>query len=439
MKTLFTAAAVSLTLLGAPLTSHASLLSTVTAIPDFAALAKSQSLAVVNIKTSEGATHFNSDVDEVPGLELLRQFGVDVHVEAFHQGDEANTTGFFIDREGLILTSARALGSARTVSVTLTDGRNVKGEVLGVDLPSDVALIRVEGKAWPALKLGNSDAVASGDWVATLGNLTGPSTTIMRGLIAGVTPADASPRHTPHFEIDAPARSLMAGAPLFNASGDVIGMQSYRVTAGLNLPVATPINVIQKVKAALLAHGKVEAGVLGVGTQNVDRALAHTLGLTRAQGALLTSVSGAAQKAGLKVGDVITALNGQALINAAELPAVLAQSMPGDTVTVTFVRNKATQTVTATLEAPKPQMVAKKEPTATLQGISFRALAPNEGDGVRVTHVSGPSELRPGDIVTSINSVPVKALADLKRFESAKELLFYVNRNGHPFFTAISH
>lgn len=443
MKLLLTAAAVSFTLLGAPMTSQASLISTVTAIPDFAALVKSQSSAVVNLQAGEGTTRFDSDVDDVPGLELLRQFGVDVHVQAYHQSSHSNATGFVVDANGLILTSAQALGGSNAVSVTFTDGRTLKGTVLGRDLQSDVALIKVDAKGLPALKLGNSNDVVPGTWVATLGNLAGPSTTVTRGLIASLTPAQDSPRQTPHFEIDAPSRALMAGAPIFNAAGEVIGLQSYRVTAGLNMPVATPINVAKKVQKALETTGKVESGFLGVGYQNVDRTLATSLGLDRPQGALLTSVKGPAERAGLKVGDVIVTVNNQPLMNAAELPVVLSGTMPGDTVPVTIVRNKEKSTRTVTLGAPErtPQIEAKP-PQTTLHGVTFRALTPDEvkvlGHGVLVTSVTGKTELRPGDVVVTINSNPVKALSDLKGFEKAEQLLYYVNRNGHPFFTAMT-
>jgi serine protease Do len=342
-------------------------------------------------------------------------------------------SGFIIDANGVVLTNAHVVEGADEVRVKLTDKREFKGKVVGVDHLTDVAVVKIDATGLPAMKLGDPAKIRVGDWVLAIGSPFGFENTVTAGIVSGTSRSLPEGSYVPFIQTDAAVNPGNSGGPLLNTRGEVIGINSqiYSRTGGyMGLAFAIPIDVAANVKDQLLAHGKVQRGRIGVGIQEMNAQLAQSFGLERPQGALVSQVEpgGPAEKAGLKPGDVILSYNGKALQGSNDLPPLVASTKPGSKATLEVLRNGKRDQIAVTLGELKPESAAQAQPEQGERGgklgLAVRPLSPEERkqldgqQGLVVQQVSGPAAragIRPGDLITMVNGTPVKSVDDLRR------------------------
>jgi len=428
-------------------------------LPDFASIVEANKGAVVNITATvrrpqqmqlpfggnSGGDSSGGDEDNNPLNEFFRRFQQPMpNVPMQGMG-----SGFIIDPNGVVLTNAHVVEGADEVRVKLTDKREFKGKVAGVDHLTDVAVVKIEATGLPAVKIGDPAKVRVGDWVLAIGSPFGFENTVTAGIVSGTSRSLPEGSYVPFLQTDAAVNPGNSGGPLLSARGEVIGINSqiYSRTGGyMGLAFAIPIDVAANVKDQLLAHGKVERGRIGVGIQEMNAQLAQSFGLERPQGALVSQVEpgGPAAKAGLKPGDVILSYNGKPLQGSNELPPLVASTKPGTKATLEVLRNGKRETLALTVGELKPEPVAKAEPQqgegGGKLGLAVRPLSPEERkqlggmQGVLVQQASGPAAragIRPGDLITMVNGAPVKSVDDLRRAaEKAKGTVAVLVKRG---------
>jgi serine protease Do len=243
-------------------------------------------------------------------------------------------SGFIISPDGYILTNAHVVANGDEVWVRLTDRRELKAKVIGSDKQSDIAVLKIDAKNLPTVKIGNSKSVNPGEWVAAIGSPFGFENSVSAGIVSakGRSLPDAS--YVPFLQTDVAVNPGNSGGPLFNLKGEVIGINSliYSRSGGYQgLAFAIPIDVAASVKTQLVKSGKVERGRIGVAIRAVSQSLAQSFGLERPMGALVASVEpgGPADKAGIQSGDVLLGVNGKAVERSSELPPLIAAVKPG--------------------------------------------------------------------------------------------------------------
>jgi serine protease Do len=265
-------------------------------------------------------------------------------------------SGVIVKPDGYILTNHHVVDRAEQVTVELNDGRSLKAKVVGSDQPSDLAVLKIEGTNLPTLAPGDSDAVRVGDVVLAMGNPLGVGQTVTMGIVSakGRATAVGDGGFEDFIQTDAPINEGNSGGALVNTRGELIGINSQILTpSGGNIGIgfAIPANMAKNVMTQLIDKGKVRRGLLGVTVQPVTSDIARSLGLERVSGALVSSVTtgSPADKAGVRRGDVITAVNGQAIKDGNTLKNEVAQMMPGSSVKLAVLRGGKEQTLSATL------------------------------------------------------------------------------------------
>ena len=430
-----------------------------TQLPDFSELVESNGKSVVNIAIVRSAAQVPAQMQGIPP-ELLRRFGIPGMPGQGQPGPQARGvgSGFIISADGLILTNAHVVEDAAELVVRLADKREFKGKVLGADKLTDVAVVKIDAKDLPALRLGSSDKLRVGEWVAAIGSPFGLESSVTAGIVSAKSRNLPDDRLVPFIQTDVAVNPGNSGGPLFNMAGEVVGINSqiFSTSGGyMGLSFAIPIDLAVKIKDQLVKDGKVSRGRLGVGIQGMDQALAETFGLQSPQGALVSKVESgqAAAKAGLKEGDVILEFNGKPLKDSAELPALVAESRPGSEVKLKIWRDRAEKTLdlkigTAEAEAAT-QVAAGKEPAPQGKlGVAVRPLQPQEAQqlglegGMVVQESSGPAAkagIRSGDVIVSVNGKPVKSIEELRKqvAEAKGTAAVLVERQGGRLFVPV--
>ncbi len=362
-------------------------------------------------------------------------------------------SGFIIDSKGLVLTNNHVVDGAVTLKVRLEDGRAFDGEVLGRDPLTDVALVRIKGKfdALPAVKLGDSSAMRTGDWVVAIGNPFGLAQSVSAGILSAADRQIGASRYDQFLQTDAAINPGNSGGPLFNLKGEVIGMNTAILQTGTGIGFAVPSNLIKAIVPQLEKSGTVTRGWLGVGIQDVSPALAKALSVPQRDGALITSVNpgSPAQKAGLKEEDVVLAIDGERINNSGALTRLIALKRPDATVALSVVRaGKPTDVKVKLGVRPDLENIGdmRKPEVATGEthkiGISFQDMDPRlaEGTGlpksaalvIGVTPGSPADEagLSRGMAVVELNRAPITTRDELttalKALKSGSVALFRV-------------
>ncbi len=377
-------------------------------------------------------------------------------------------SGVVISRDGYILTNNHVIDGADSISVEFTDGRTLTARLVGSDKASDVALLKVNADALPALTLGNSDAVQVGDVVLAVGNPLGVGQTVTMGIISakGRATGTGDGSYEDFLQTDAPINRGNSGGALVNTKGELIGINSQILSnTGENIGIgfAIPANMARHVTDQLRKDGKVHRSQLGVTIQPVTSDMAASLGLKEVGGVIIGTVEpgSAADRAGLKQGDVIEAFGGQTVKDLNSLRNRVADTPPGSSTTVTIVRDGAKRDVPVTLtEAAAGSSSENGESDSTTAadssalGISVAPLTPELADrlnlpksakGVVVQDVNPDGRaagagLQPGDVIQQVNRQSVQTVEELRaavRRNADKPALLLISRDGRNLFVTV--
>ncbi len=420
------------------------------ALPNFTGLVQRYGPAVVNITVTQRATKTNAnphrqlqpggddESDDDPFSQFFRglPFGPNGPQRAVPRNgiiQRGLGSGFIVSPDGYIMTNAHVVDGATDVLVKLTDRREFKAKVIGSDKKSDIAVIKIDAKNLPVVSVGSADRVQVGEWVVAIGSPFGFDNTVTAGIVSAKARSLPSDNFTPFIQTDVPVNPGNSGGPLFNLSGEVIGINSqiFSESGGFQgISFAIPIDIAINVKDQLVAHGKVTRARIGVVIQDVNQGFANTFKLPRPMGALVSDVEadGPASKAGLKSGDVITKLDGKDIERSADLPARVATLKPGSTTHLEVYRNGKPIDVAVSLGELKDTVAVAKADEAESGGrlgVSVRPLRPEEAkqlggassNGLLVEESSGAAAeagIQAGDVILSFNGQSVQSADQLK-------------------------
>ena len=301
-------------------------------LPDFVKLVEDNGPGVVNIQMIRNArTVENAGIPGLDprGAEIFRRFGIPFDFGPQEIPEQRGTgSGFIVSSDGIIMTNAHVVEGADELIVRLTDKREFKGKVLGSDKQTDIAVIKIEAKDLPVLKIGDSSKLKVGEWVAAIGSPFGLDNTVTAGIVSALSRNLPSDQYVPFIQTDVAVNPGNSGGPLFNMQGEVVGINSqiFSTSGGfMGLSFAIPIDLAMQIKDQLVKDGRVTRGYVGVFIQEINQELADSLGLKTPEGALVTKTEkdSPAEKAGLRERDVILALNGKKVTSSVTLPSLV--------------------------------------------------------------------------------------------------------------------
>jgi serine protease Do len=423
-------------------------------LPDFTQLVEQASPAVVNISTTQKLPERKVSDQQAPDLEglppMLREFferGMPQQRAPRGGGQrEAQSlgSGFIISPDGYILTNNHVITGADEIIVRLADRSELKAKLVGTDPRSDVALLKIDGKDLPVLKLGKSQDLKAGQWVVAIGSPFGFDHTVTQGIVSAIGRSLPNENYVPFIQTDVPINPGNSGGPLFNLNGEVVGINSqiYTRSGGfMGVSFAIPIDVAMDVSNQLKSGGKVSRGWLGVVIQEVNKDLAESFGLDKPAGALVAQIQddGPAAKGGLQVGDVILSMNGQPIVMSADLPHLVGALKAGSKAKLEVIREGKRQNVELTVgaipeEGATLDALGNTKPGAERSsnrlGIAVAELTDEQKktfdlkSGVVIKEVQdGPAALiglQPGDVITHLNN---QAIDSTKQFTDIAKAL----------------
>ena len=393
-------------------------------IPDFADLVERASPAVVNIRTTEKV--MVQQQGGIPGMpedqaEFFRRFfGVPIpglpnnpkqaqpNSGKPQEAERGVGSGFIIESNGLILTNAHVVEGATTIYVTLTDKREFKAKLLGMDKRTDVAVVKIEARDLPKLPLGDSSKVRVGEWVLAIGSPFGLENTVTAGIVSAKSRDTGD--YLPFIQTDVAVNPGNSGGPLLNTAGQVIGINSQifsRSGGYMGISFAIPIDEAMRVADQLRTNGKMTRGRIGVALGEMTKEVAESLGLGKPRGAYVRNVEsgGPAAAGGVEAGDVIVSFNGRDIAKSTDLPRIVGDTKPGTSVPLQVWRKGATRELMVTVSDSESAQTAKKADAPAGNGGGSNAL------GVVVTDLSDAKKkdlgLKGGAEVTGLGDGPL--------------------------------
>jgi serine protease Do len=417
----------------------------VAALPNFAPLVDKFGPAVVNVDVVQSPQQASGpgggQGGEDPFSDFFRRFGIpgpEGRGGGPAQPQRGSGSGFIVTPDGYILTNAHVVADADQVTVKMNDRREYAAKVIGIDQATDVAVIKIEAKNLPTVRPGDPSKLRPGEWVLAIGSPFGFENSATAGIVSATSrslPSEGNSNYVPFIQTDVAVNPGNSGGPLFNLQGEVVGINSqiFSRTGGyMGLSFAIPIDVAMDVRDQLIKTGHVTRGRIGVQIQNVDGQLADSFGLDRPRGALVSTVvkDGPSEKAGVKPGDVILAVNDKPVEVSSELPTVIARMKPGSNVALTVLRDGKEQKLNVKVDQlPEPELRTasmrgkRGADQASQLGLAVRPLDPTERQQVEtegnlvVEQVTGPAlaaGVQQGDIILAINGKKVKTVAELQ-------------------------
>lgn len=408
------------------------------ALPQFTQLIKRASPAVVNI-TTQGAPVVPLDQTDAPSSEQLfeelyqRFFNERGQSAPYSFDHNPRGSGFILSSDGYIVTNHHVVAKASEIKVKLSDRREFKAQLIGSDLRTDVALLKVDAKNLPTVKLGNSDRLEVGEWVLAIGSPFGFDHSATSGIISALGRNLPSDNYVPFIQTDVAINPGNSGGPLFNLAGQVIGINSqiYSRSGGfMGVSFAIPIKVAMGVIDQLKMQGYVSRGWLGVYIQEVDQELAQSFNLLKPTGALVAQVTEGGPAVGLlRIGDIILEFNGKPIPNAAVLPSMVGMTAAGTVVHLTIMREGQRLPVNLTIsELPAPTLPTEDlmapdsegEQNSALLGMELGELDQEAKQALVVSQglvvekiVGNPAQqagVEVGDVLTLFNNQPITSL-----------------------------
>jgi serine protease Do len=429
----------------------------VNALPNFAPLVEKSGPAVVNVDVVQNPKSLggSGDDDAEGGSEddplgdFFRRFGLPNGpngrggrgFQFQPQPQRGSGSGFIVSPDGYILTNAHVVMDADQVTVKMNDRREYPAKVVGIDQRTDVAVIKIDAKNLPVVRIGDPQKLKPGEWVLAIGSPFGFENSATAGIVSATSRSlpNEGNNYVPFIQTDVAVNPGNSGGPLFNLQGEVIGINSqiFSRTGGyMGLSFAIPIDVAMDVRDQLIKTGHVTRGRIGVTIQNIDGQLADSFGLDRPRGALVTTVvkDGPGAKAGVQPGDIILTVNEHVVETSSELPAMVARIKPGQEANLTVWREGKERAIKVKVDAlDKPETEVASNNTkgksndaagrAAELGLAVRPLDPREKEQLNtegtlvVEHVTGPAlaaGVQQGDVILTVNGKPVKTVADLQ-------------------------
>jgi len=442
----------------------------VTGLPDFTELVEKTGPAVVNIRVTQFGTRNSrsssqrgergEDHPEVP--EFFKRFMPDAPGSG--QPDRMGAgSGFIYSKDGYILTNHHVVEDADEIIIRMADRREFEAELIGSDAASDIAVLKINAdEDLPFLKLGESESIKPGQWVAAIGSPFNFEQTVTAGIVSAKGRSNRAQQYVPFIQTDVAINRGNSGGPLLNMDGEVIGINSWILSSSggyIGLSFSIPVEVAARTAIQLRETGKVERGLLGVVVGVVTREMAEVLGLDRPIGALVNDISpgGAADRAGIQPGDVILSFNDDPLEIWSDLPPLVGANPPGTEATVTVRRDNKEQVFDVTLDAldsEDDEAIAGADDSVSssnalglaVESINSerrRELGDPEG-GVVIAEVESDDAwragLRPGDVILMVNNRSVENMDDFEtlvsKVEVGKAVALRVWRNGASSFIA---
>ena len=349
----------------------------------------------------------------------------------------------FDAKNGYIVTNAHVVENANEITVTLQDSRDLKAEVVGRDAPSDVAVLKVAPGNLTQVALGDSTRIEVGDFVVAIGNPFGLQHTVTSGIVSGLSRSGINPEGFEDFiQTDASINPGNSGGALVNLKGELIGINTAILSGpggNIGIGFAIPVNMARTVMDQLLKFGAVKRGLLGVQIHAVTSDIAQSLGLGNTQGALVTQVveGSAAEKAGIRPGDVVTSVNGQPVKSNTELRNAIGLMSVGDKVDIGLLREGSARRITATIaESPNTPVATATESSSihqALEGVTLADAPQSGGALVRRVEAGSPAQqvgLRENDLIVGVNRARVGNVAQLRELAKDAPLLMLNVRRG---------
>ncbi len=402
---------------------------------DFSDLVQQVTPGVARVNVTK--TVSEAELAKAQTADLLRQFFGD-RVRIPEQAvtptiEHAYGTAFFVTSNGYMLTNHHVVEGADNITVTLNDRTELDATLIGSDERSDVAVLKVSGRQFPALPIGDSDLIKVGEPVLAIGSPFGFDYSASAGIVSAKSRSFSRETSVPFIQTDVALNPGNSGGPLFNQRGEVIGINS-RIFSGtggyMGLSFSIPIDAAMDIYEQLKSNGEVARAYLGIYPQDIDRNLAEVYQLARPQGALLTRVSpdSPAQKAGLKTGDIILQYNDSKIMRASDLLNLINRARPNDTFRAQVQRNGKQLTVSGKLSQAPSDVQAQgrdQQNNEVRVGLRLRNLTPDEQaelatddkTGVLVTAVdptglAARSGIMAWDIITNLHQKPIASATD---------------------------
>jgi len=441
-------------------------------LPDFTELYEKQGATVVSIDVTQKIkrSRFPDLSEDDPFYEFFRRFGGQIPRRGMPQRDleqQSVGSGFIIGSDGYIVTNAHVVDGADEVNVKLTDRREFKAKVIGLDKRTDVALLKIDAKDLPKATIGDPEKLKVGEWVVAIGKPFGLENTMTAGIVSAKGRDLPQENLIPYIQTDAAVNPGNSGGPLFNLKGEVVGINAliFSQTGGfMGLSFAVPIDVAMNAVNQIREKGRVTRGKIGVQIQEVTKETADAFGLPKLGGALVNSVEkgGPADKAGVETGDIIVKADGHEVHTSSELPRIITAIKPGTKVTLTVWRKGAQRDIAVTVaeikdEAstpPRRSSPAQKEKgkpnriglvLVDLTDEQKKELEIKNGVGIEDITGSVRGNVQPGDVILAIvnrgqtteakSAEQVNAL--LSKLEKGASVTLRLKRGDQEFYSSL--